>query len=132
LRQLKTKPGTKAQISPRRKDMAFGNLANRSSGRPVLGPPLAFGAALLAAVTVFAAATTSLPRDAVLPVVSTVFFMMSCAVAIVAWRNRQASRQAHPSYWDVAGALTLFGIVVAAMVEPEQLVRLVEGTHRDH
>ena len=35
------------------------------------------------------------------------------------------------TYWDVAGALTLFGICVASQVEPDQMVRLIEGTHRE-
>jgi hypothetical protein len=111
--------------------MAFGNLANRSSDRPVLGPPLAFGAALLAAGAAFAAATASLPGDVVLPMISTLFFVLSCLVTIVAWRSGQPSRRQHPSYWDVAGALTLFGICVAAMIEPDQLLRLIQGTGRD-
>jgi hypothetical protein len=34
------------------------------------------------------------------------------------------------TYWDVAGALTLFGICVASQVDAEQMVRLVEGAHR--
>jgi hypothetical protein len=111
-----------------RTTMASGNLVNRVGRRTELGPPLAFGLALLAAFAAFAAATASLPGDLVLPAISTLFFGLSCLVALVAWCSRQTSRHSQPSYWDVAGALTLFGICVAAMIEPEQLVRLVEGT----
>ena len=111
--------------------MALGNLANRSSDRPVLGPSLVFGTALLAAVSAFAAAQTWMPADMVLPAISALFFAMATLAAAASWAAGRTSRQAQPSYWDVAGALTLFGICVGAMVEPEQLVRLVEGTHRN-
>jgi hypothetical protein len=55
---------------------------------------------------------------------------MAALVALVAWRARRRASDDALTYWDVAGALTLFGVCASAMLDPEQLVRLVEGTYR--
>jgi len=55
-------------------------------------------------------------------------FVLAAAVALVAWRRPALGPRL--TYWDVAGALTLSGLCVAAAVEPEQMVRLVAGTDR--
>lgn len=96
------------------------------------GPEIAFAATLLIACAATAAGTQTLPGDFVLPVVSTLFFVLACLVALVASRSARAAEQGQLTYWDVAGALTLFGICVASQVEPDQMVRLIEGTHREH
>jgi hypothetical protein len=54
-----------------------------------------------------------LPSDLVLPVVSTIFFVLACLVALVASLRDHTCEQSRMTYWDVAGALTLFGICVA-------------------
>jgi hypothetical protein len=94
------------------------------------GPEIAFATTLLIACAVIAASTQMLPGDVVLPVVSTLFFILACLVALVASRSARAAEQDQLTYWDVAGALTLFGICVASQVEPDQVVRLIEGNHR--
>lgn len=94
------------------------------------GPEIAFATALLIACAVIAASTQMLPGDVVLPVVSTLFFILACLVALVASRSARAAEQDQLTYWDVAGALTLFGICVASQVEPDHMARLIEGTHR--
>ena len=96
------------------------------------GPEIAFATTLLLAGAAMVAGTQMLPSDFVLPVVSTLFFVLACLVAMVAARGARAAEQDQLTYWDVAGALTLFGICVATQVEPDQMVRLIEGTHRDH
>ena len=95
------------------------------------GPEIAFSAALLLAGAAMVASTQMLPNDFVLPVVGTLFFVLACMVALVASRGGRAAEQDQLTYWDVAGALTLFGICVASQVEPDQMVRLIEGTHRE-
>jgi hypothetical protein len=94
------------------------------------GPEFAFAATLLVAFAAMAACTKMLPPDLVLPVVSTLFFVLACVVALVALLRDRACEQSRMTYWDVAGALTLFGICVASQVDAEQMVRLVEGAHR--
>jgi hypothetical protein len=64
-------------------------------------------------------------------VVSTIFFVLACLVALVAMLRERGCDQRRMTYWDVAGALTLFGICVASQVDADQMVRLVEGTHRE-
>jgi hypothetical protein len=95
------------------------------------GPEIAFAVTLLLAGVAIVAAMQMLPGDFVLPVVSTLFFILAGLVALVAWRSTRAKPD-RLTYWDVAGALTLFGICVASQVEPDQMVRLIEGTHRQH
>jgi hypothetical protein len=62
--------------------------------------------------------------DLVVPIVATLLFVFAAALAGVAWR-RGGENVARVTYADVAGALTLIGICVAATIEVEQLVRVV-------
>ena len=73
------------------------------------------------------AAARALPADLVLTLASASLFVLAAAIAGLAWQQR--SRQ-HPglSYWDVAGALTLIGICASALIEPEQMARVMIGT----
>jgi hypothetical protein len=96
------------------------------------GPEATFAATVLTAFAASAACMVMLQSDLVLPVISTLFFVMASMVALLAWRWEHAGEQNHITYWDVAGALTLFGICVASQVDPDQMVRLVEGARRDH
>jgi|SRR5262245_43356535 len=96
------------------------------------GPQIAFTATLLIACAAMGAGTQMLPGDFVLPAASTLFFVLAGLVALVASCRPRAAEPDQLSYWDVAGALTLFGICVASQVEPDQMVRLIEGTHREH
>jgi hypothetical protein len=98
------------------------------SGEPVLGPQLVLICALAAILTVGAAFHQTMSGDALLPGLSTLFFIMAAAVALIAWQRPMPAR--HFSYWDAAGVLTVIGIGMAAAVEPEQMVRLVAGTDR--
>ena len=88
-------------------------------------------AAVLTAFAAWALFAMTFPRDFVLPAISTLFFVLAALVALVAWCRGRPSEHDTLSYWDVAGALTLIGICAAALVDPHQMVRLVEGTHRE-
>jgi hypothetical protein len=96
------------------------------------GPEFAFAGTLLIDFAGMVASTKMLPSDLVLPVVSTIFFVLACLVALVASLRDHTCEQSRMTYWDVAGALTLFGICVASQVDAEQMVRFVEGTHHRH
>ncbi|HEY6755587.1 MAG TPA: hypothetical protein VI077_12920 [Pseudolabrys sp.] len=102
------------------------------ASRRTRGPEFAFAGTLLVAFAAMVAGTKMLPSDLVLPVVSTIFFVLACLVALVASLHDRACEQSRMTYWDVAGALTLFGICVASQVDAEQMVRFVEGTHHRH
>ena len=99
-----------------------------SSGDPALGPQLVLIGALAAILAVGAVFHQTMAGDALLPGLSTLFFIMAAAVALIAWQRPMPIRRF--SYWDAAGILTLMGIGMAAAVEPEQMVRLVAGTDR--
>jgi hypothetical protein len=116
----------------RRQDLATTNRRFAQGGRAgSYGPPVAFAATVLTSLAALLAATVTLPRDAVWPAVSTLFFVLAALAALLAWRLGQPSGPSTVSYWDVAGALTLFGICAGAMLDADQMVRLVEGARRN-
>lgn len=90
-----------------------------------LGPQLAFFAAVLLGAGVLAYSATSLSPDAAFPLLSVVLFGSAVLVALPAWRRSAPAPRAAVTYWDVAGALVLIGIFAGAMVEPDQMVRLM-------
>lgn len=115
------------------------NFARRSDPW-TLGPQVAFAVAVLIAFTVLAISATTLPSDFVFPLTSTLLFVLAGLVALVAWSRGRPSEQAqandqaapHVTYWDVAGALTFIGICAASLIDSDQVVRLMEGTHREN
>jgi hypothetical protein len=94
------------------------------------GPELVFAATLLIAFVAMAAGTKVLASDLVLPATSTLFFVLAGLVALIAVCGRRTTGQAPVTYWDVAGALTMFGICVASQIDPDEMARLVTGTRR--
>jgi hypothetical protein len=100
-------------------------------GRPRFsGPELAFAGATLAGFAAWVASSVTLPPGLIMPVVATVFLAFAAVLAMVAWRREMDPD--HVTYADVAGALTLIGVCAAATIDPDQLVRLVEGGRTEH
>ena len=104
----------------------------RSRRAGASGPPIVFTATVLIAFSALAVSTAALPRDLVLPLISTLFLVAAALVALLAWLRERAIDPVRLSYWDVAGALTLIGICAGTLVDPDQLVRLVQGPGREH
>lgn len=102
-----------------------------SKTRP-LGPQVTGAAAVLAAVAAFAVCATTLPRDFVLPAMSLLFFILAALVALVASGAERDAEETRLTHWDVAGLLTFIGICAASQVDPDQMVRLVEGANHEH
>jgi hypothetical protein len=100
------------------------------AGPWVRGPELVFGATLLIAFAAMAAGTKMLASDLVLPAASTLFFILAGLVALIAACGRRSAEPAPVTYWDVAGALTMFGICVASQIDPDEMARLVTSTRR--
>ncbi len=98
----------------------------RCSGPGSHGPAATFTATVLIAFAALALATVSLPKDFALAAISSLFFAFAALVALIAWRLGQPDDRTL-SYWDVAGALTLFGICAATLMDSDQLVRLIES-----
>ncbi|MGE3150280.1 MAG: hypothetical protein AB7K04_14570 [Pseudorhodoplanes sp.] len=67
-------------------------------------------------------------QDALLPVGAVLLFAAAAMAALIAFRRHPA--QTRLTYWDTAGALVLLGIALSALIEPDQMVRLVRGEHR--
>jgi hypothetical protein len=105
----------------------LGKMRARLSG-PAVGPQLVLTGVLAAVLTVGAVFHHTMSNDALLPALCLAFFILAAAVAMIAWQHPLPARQF--TYWDAAGVLTVIGIVIAAAVEPEQMVRLVAGTNR--
>jgi hypothetical protein len=101
---------------------------DRSRG---IGPELAFAGAIFAVFAAWGASRVALPPDLIMPAVATLFLVFAAAFAVVSWRHRGMDPN-HVTYADVAGALTLIGVCAAATIDPDQLVRLVEGGRTEH
>lgn len=92
------------------------------------GPRIALAASVIATVASAAIFYHSLPREALLAATVTFVFVLAAVVALFAWRDLVPRRQF--TYWDAAGLLTLIGVMASAMLEPEDLARLVVDTER--
>jgi hypothetical protein len=85
-----------------------------------------FVATLLIGIGALVVAAVTLPKYLALAMTSTLFFTFAALVALLACRFGQGNERTL-SYWDVAGALTLFGICAATLMDADQLVRLIES-----
>jgi len=84
------------------------------------------------AAATFAALAWKVPFALVLPLFSVVLIAGAVAVAALAWASSSEPRRpARVTYWDIAGALTLIGIVAALLSDPEQVVPLMEARRPD-
>jgi hypothetical protein len=114
--------------------MSIVNPARRLAQRGhawIAGPIAVFAAAVVTAFAASALCTAAFSRDLALPLASVLSFAFAGVVACGTWRRERVPAGA-VTYWDVAGALTFIGLCAGALVEPDQLVRLVEGAQRDH
>jgi hypothetical protein len=89
------------------------------------GPRAAFVAVAFVGCIACAISSALLPAEAVLPLVASTFLGFGAGLALLSWKRPIDRSQVN--YLDVAGALTLIGFFAAVAIEPEQLVRLVEG-----
>ncbi|MBX9842320.1 MAG: phage holin family protein [Xanthobacteraceae bacterium] len=112
----------------RRTRYQYGRMGDRTEG---FGPQFAFAAATLTGFTVWAGCAATLPHGFGAPIVTTVFFVLGAIFAIVAWRCRKDD-PTNITYTDVAGALTLIGLCLSATIEPDPLLRLVQGGGEEH
>lgn len=93
------------------------------------GPAVAFTVSILLIFASLATAVRALPQEPLVPAVVTLSFALAGLAALIGWCTRQNSKAEHLTYWDVAGALAFIGIGLSVLVEPEQIVRLVNGAH---
>jgi 4-amino-4-deoxy-L-arabinose transferase-like glycosyltransferase len=112
--------------------LAIGTTARELSqpGRDAVGAEIALAAACLVAIAAFKLLQPMLPEPVTLPLVVTIFFVMAATAALWAWFRGVPSRTRQLNYWDVSGLLTLIGICLAAVIEPEGLVQLVATDDR--
>jgi hypothetical protein len=104
---------------------------NEGGRRRALGPELAFGGAVFASFAAWGASTVTLPPDLIMPVVATLFLVFAAVLAMFGHRYRDPE-SGHVTYADVAGALTLIGLCAAATIDPDQMVRFVEGRNSEN
>ena len=62
-----------------------------------------------------------------MPLVSTLLLALAAAFGAAAWW-RGWMDPGGVTYRDVAGALTLIGLCAAATIEPDQMLRIVQGS----
>jgi hypothetical protein len=99
----------------------------RQTHARTFGPQVLFGTAVAAAFAVLAGAVSALSSTLVLPVASTLLFVMAAAAALVGWLRDGGAETDRLTYWDVAGALTFVGIGAAALIDSEQLARIFDA-----
>jgi hypothetical protein len=90
-----------------------------------VGPELAFAGAILAGVAAWGASKQTLHLDLVMPTIATLILLLAAVLAVAGWRYRGMDPD-RVTYADVAGALTLIGLCVAAAIDPDQMLRIVE------
>jgi hypothetical protein len=112
----------------RRTGYQYDQTRDRTEG---YGPQFAFAAATLTGFTVWTGCVTTLPHGFAAPIVTSVFLVLAALFAIVAWWCRKDD-PTNVTYTDVAGALTLIGLCLSATIEPDPLLRLVQGGSDEH
>jgi hypothetical protein len=100
--------------------------------RETTGPQTTFAVSMFALFVVLIGATQLLARDLVLSLAATALFLLAFTIALTAWHRRPRADNDRVTYWDVAGALTFIGICVAALIDPEQLVRVIGTTQQEN
>lgn len=98
--------------------------------RATLGPPVAFAGSIFLVLAAYAASNWLVSPDLVIPVVVTLLFVLAGIAALSAWQTSAGTDVRRLTYWDVAGALTFIGIVLSALIDPDQMLRFVEGAER--
>jgi hypothetical protein len=96
---------------------------------PWNGPRATF-LATFAAVGVLMAAGL-IPNNLLMPAIATLLFVLAATFALIAWGQRSTD-EGDVTYWDVAGAVTLIGICTTALIDPDQMVRIVEGAYSEN
>lgn len=69
-----------------------------------------------------------LPSDALAPVVATLLFVVGATIAgfaLLLLRDR-----ARATWLDIAGLLTFVGIAVSILIDPDQMVRLLDTSNQ--
>ena len=90
------------------------------------GPTLTAMAVSLAGASALGTMAFTLPPPLVLPAIGVLATLAATAIALIAWTT--ARRMAATiTYWDVAGALTLIGIVATLLSEPELVLPFFEN-----
>jgi hypothetical protein len=82
-----------------------------------------FAAVLLIALMLALALRATLSLDALAPAVATLLFVIAAATAGIAMRCRRERFRA--TWLDIAGMLTFIGVAITLLIEPDQIVRLV-------
>jgi asparagine N-glycosylation enzyme membrane subunit Stt3 len=97
--------------------------------RQLAGPEIGFIAAVLITFVSWTVSLKAVASDLVMPGLMATFLLFACVFAAIGLRQRNADPR-RPTYWDIAGALTFIGICASATIDPDQMVRLVEGAPR--
>jgi hypothetical protein len=100
------------------------------SGLSGVHPQLGFAAAILAGFGACAGLVAAASAHIVMPAIATMLLVFAAGFCAIAWRNRGEDPRG-VTYADVAGALTLIGLFAAAMVDPDQLLRIVATGHNE-
>jgi hypothetical protein len=88
------------------------------------GLAIALAAALTAGAAALIAALFLVPPPLVFSVTGCALVLAAATFAVIAWASPEAGNRL--VFWDVAGAMTVLGLVAALLGEPEHAVALLE------
>jgi hypothetical protein len=97
--------------------------AAAEAARTGAGPELTFAASMLACVAAWGAMHHTLEAALIRPAVTTLIFALAAVLAIAFWRRKPNPNKV--TYTDVAGALTLTGICMAATIDPHEFIQIM-------
>lgn len=96
----------------------------RSAHHGLRGPRAAFLGAVLTVGLCWTLAPAVVGEDLITPAATSLLFALAAVFAGVALSRRGADED-DVTFWDVAGAMTLIGICMSALIAPDQLVRFI-------
>ncbi|HKS61701.1 MAG TPA: hypothetical protein VJT13_08395 [Xanthobacteraceae bacterium] len=99
----------------------------RSAKPGGIGAHLGYAAVILAGVAVWGFSRATLQPDLVMPLVSTLLLALAALFGVAAWWRGWMDPNG-VTFRDVAGALTLIGLCAAATIEPDQMLRIIQGS----
>jgi hypothetical protein len=91
------------------------------------GSSLAATAVLLVGASASCALVWTLPAPLVLPAIGVLATVAAALIALIAWGSAAQPLAPTVTCWDLAGALTLIGIVATLLSEPELVLPFFEN-----
>ncbi len=98
-------------------------LSRRRAG---FGPRLSFAGSIFLMAAAWVAFRATLPPELIMSLLVGLAMFLAGTFALIAQRSRSPHHAEDVTYADVAGALTLVGLCVAATIDSDQILRILD------